>query len=131
EKRAQSWNAAVTRHLRDVTGRLDTEHRDTGVPVVLEEIPVVAGDFDDQLVRVQSTFRDEAACHRLRMVQHRIGERREIQIVAKQLLWGDGLRELYERTLPAKRKIELIGGFRTAKLPCCQQRVGQGCAPQR
>ena len=95
EELAQRPNTSLLlRHPRDVLRRLYTEHRDPRPHEVLEQIPVVAGQFDDQTLRSQCALPNEPLHQRRPVSQHRIGERREVRIFPEERLGGHGLENL-------------------------------------
>ncbi len=71
----------------DVRRRLDTQHGDAGLLVVLEKVAVVAGDLDGQALRPKRSALHQAtgdlSCRR----EHGVREGREVQVLAEQLCW--------------------------------------------
>ena len=53
EKRHLGRDALVPRHLGDVGRRLDAENADAALFEVLQQIAVIAGDFDDERAAVE------------------------------------------------------------------------------
>ncbi len=91
----------------DVARRLDAEHRHAGLLVVLQQVAVVAGDLDHQ---ARPAPRPRSSTTRSTMLracaQHRVGERREVDVVAEQLLGRHGLGDLHQRAGPAEHEVE-------------------------
>ena len=68
-------NAAfVLRHLRDVDGRLDTQHGNARLFVILQKVAVVTGDLNRQPIRIQRLRLEHAFHDRLRVTQHGVRE---------------------------------------------------------
>src|SRR6266851_544939 len=127
----QSVDSALARPLRDVGGRLDPEHRHAGLLVELQQVAVIAGQLDDEAVAPEPAGLDDAPGALLGVTQHRLGERREIEVVAEQLLRRDRLRDLHQRALGTEREVEREASLRLLQLLFGQEGVGEGRLSER
>ena len=84
------------------------KHRHVLLDKILQQVAVVAGDFDDKALLVQT----EAACHLvaviLAMLQPRIGVGREIGVVAEDILRALVFFQLHQKALLADVDVERI-----------------------
>ena len=108
EHRRHSGNASIDGHPRDVSRRLDAEHRDPLRDEVLQEVTVIAADFDDLAPGVEPQ-----ACHHplrvgLGVPQPAVGVRREIGIVAEDVLGSYVLLDLDQEALLAHPHVQGI-----------------------
>ena len=93
--------------------------------IVLQQVAVVARDLDDQAVGVRAAARAiSRAASVLRVPHHRVGERREVEVVAEQLLGRHRLGDLHERARRAEDELERVASA-PASSSCSarQQRV--------
>ena len=63
------------RHARDVASRFDTENGDARLLVPLEQVAIVAGDFDDEAACVQVFGVGQSIGDPLGVLNHRVRER--------------------------------------------------------
>ena len=87
---------ALPGYLRDIDSGLDSEHRDPRLAKELEQITIVAGDFDDALRGVQPPLGDEAGGQLPGVFDYGLGVGGEVEIVAKKLIGRHGLEDLDE-----------------------------------
>ena len=107
----------------DVGGRLDPEHRHPLAAVVLQQIAVVARDLDGEARRAQTARPDHLADQRVGMPQHRLGERRKVQVLAEHLLGRNGFRNLHQPAVAADGKFQRVYDFRLFQLLHSAQRI--------
>ena len=100
--------ALLDRDLGDVLRGLDAEHGDARLLVVLQEVAVVARDLHGEGIGAEPRARLEAADEVTRVREHRVGERREVEVVAEELLRRHRLRDLDERAVWAEDKVERV-----------------------
>ena len=81
----QGFNPFFARNLRDVRGGFDAKAGNFRLHEVLQQVAVVAGDFDDEALAVQSELFHVAIARFARVAEHEIGERGEIKILGEQL----------------------------------------------
>ncbi len=58
-----------------VERRLDTQHRDAAALIELQEIAVVARDFDDEALRVEGPGLDQIVSELFRVLEHGVRKR--------------------------------------------------------
>src|SRR4051812_8230633 len=95
EELALGGNAALDCDLGNVPGRFDAEHANTAGLVELEQISIIARSFNHEALRTKPALLDQPLGDRLRMLQHGVAERREVDVIAKQRLRRDGFGELH------------------------------------
>src|SRR5205085_9313077 len=113
------------RDFRHVERRLDAEHRDAPPLVELQQIAVVTRDFDHQALPVQATGLDQLVSELFRVLEHGVGERREVEIIAEERLRRNGLGDLQQRTGTAEGEVQRVGRLRLLELRLGEQRVGE------
>ena len=87
-------------------------------PVVLQQVAVVAGDLDDQAVAVRAAALRASAAARSRGVRdHRVGERREVDVVAEQLLGRHRLGDLHQAARGQNARVERVARLRRRRDP--------------
>src|SRR6266699_137615 len=64
------------------------------------------------------------------MPQGGVGEGREINVIAKQLLRRDRFENLHQRAMRTERQLQRVSRFRRGELLGAQQRVGERRATQ-
>ena len=130
EELRDGGDPSLARDDCDVLGGLDAEDLDPDIAVVLQEVPVVARDLDDEIVRAERALgagsRDEIS----RVRQHRVREGREVHVVAEQELGRHRIRDLQERTPRAIREIEGVTRLVLGQLGLGQQLVRERCVPE-
>ena len=104
-------DAPGARRLCHVRGRLDTQHRDAGRLEVLKQVAVVAGHLGDEAVRSQIQPPDHRLRVPLRMRHPRVGVRRKISVVGKDILAGHISGKLYEQAGVAQANVKRIEDF--------------------
>ncbi len=117
-------------HLRDVHRGLDAQHLHPGALVELQEVAVVAGHLDDERRRAEAALGHHALHEAPRVLEHRVGVRREIDVLAKQPLRRNGVGDLHERALLAERELERKHRVRLREPSLGHQRVREGRGPQ-
>ena len=103
----------LPRDFRDVGGRFDAEHGDALRLEVLEQIAVIAGDFDDLAFGVEAESLDHHVAVAPRMFDPARRETGEIEIVAEDRVGGFKLVELREQAVlgnPDLERIMFFGG---------------------
>ncbi len=118
-------DAALLGDLRDVARRLDAEHGDARLPVILEQIAVVAGDLDGEARAAKAAIGDQPPGERLGVPEHRIGERREVEVIAEEYLRRHRLGDLHERAIGAEDEVQRVQRLRFVKFRLRQQRIGE------
>ena len=113
------------RDFRHVERRLDAEHRDAPPLVELQQIAVVARDFDHQALPVQATGLDQLVSELFRVLEHGVGERREVEIIAEERLRRNGLGDLQQRAGTAEGEVQRVGRLGLFELRLGQQRVSE------
>ena len=104
------------RRLRHVRGRLDAEHRDAGCLEVLEKVAVVAGHLGDEAVGSQLQPPDHRLRVALRVRHPRVGVRRKIRVVGKDILARHIGGKLYEQAGVAQANVKRIEDFSIVEL---------------
>ncbi len=113
------------RNCRDVGRRLDTEHGNAAIAIELQQIAIVAGNLDHEVMPGKSPCCD-SRFHQLSCVtEHFLRKRRGVDVVRKQHLRWDRLADLRERACGTKIKYQRIALFRLRQPLGGQQRVGQ------
>ena len=115
----------VAGHPGDVRGRLDAEHRDALVMVVLEQVAVVARDLDHQAVGAEGLAGHHPAGDALRILDDGVGEGREVEVLAEEHLGRHGLGDLHQRAVGAEHQIERERSLRLVELLGGQEGVGE------
>ena len=115
---------------RDVAGRFDAEHRDARLLVPLKQIAIVAGDFDDETARAEVFGVRQPIRDLFGVLDHRVGERRKVRVVAEHHLGRHGFRDLHERAARTPCQFQRPCWFRLIELSFGQQRVGQRSSSQ-
>ena len=87
--------------LRDVRRGLDAEHRDARRLEMLQQVAVVAGDLGDETAGGESKPFYHGLGVALRMRDPRVGIRRKVGIVGKDLLTGHVCGKLHEQAAVA------------------------------
>ena len=96
---------ALLRRRRDVRRRLDAEHGHRALDEVLEEVAVVAGDLDDLAVDGPRPNRSVTSVDVARVrARASSRERREVRVVAEDVLRRLELGELHEEALARTRR---------------------------
>ena len=101
EELDQRRDPAFLRRRRDVGRRLDAEDGQLALDEVLEEVAVVAGDLDDLVRRSEVEPRRRLLDVRAGVLQPAPRERREVRVVAEDLLGRLELGELHQVALRA------------------------------
>src|ERR1700674_198877 len=65
------------------------------------------------------------------MLEHRVGEGSQVEVVAEELLWRHGLGDLDQRAPRAENQVERKCGLWLGELLFSQERVGERRAPKR
>ena len=109
-------NAPLPRDGGDVPGRLDPEHTDAERLHELEEIPVVARDLDDEAPGPEAEPLRDRLDVAARMLEPRLGVRREVGVLPEDALRRDDGRQLDEEARPADEREQRIHRFRPVEL---------------
>ena len=78
KKIADRIDSTVARNPCDVRGRFDSQHRHSCEFIVLQEITVIAGNFDNQAVLLKDTRLRDPSRERRSVLQHRVGIRGKV-----------------------------------------------------
>ena len=113
------------RELGDVGRRLDAENGDASLLVELQQISVVARHLDDQARRAQPSTADERPDQLARMLDHGVGERGGIGVVAEQPFGRHSLADLDQRAVRTEIKLERKAVLRLMQLLRGEQRIGK------
>jgi hypothetical protein len=92
--------------LCDILRRLHTQDRNIFFLEVLQQITVVAGDFDDQAPRVQSEPGGGGIGIPGGMSQPRFGKRRKIGVITKDCFWKYKLLHLHKEASAAHPRVQ-------------------------
>ena len=84
-----------------------------------------------RLSRAQTALANEPLGDRRGVLQHRVGERGEVDVVAEELLGRHRLGDLHQRAVRAEDQIERVGRLGLGELLGGEQRVGQRRVAQR
>jgi hypothetical protein len=130
KKRLSVWMPFSLRHPGNVARRFNAEHGYAVRHVVLEQIPVIAGDFAGEAGAAQPPRGDHAlgdgarvfAAQSPKMTRNRDSCRKESPV--------NSLRDLHQRTRRAEDDFQRIGRFRLAELRRGQERIRQRHLPQ-
>lgn len=109
----------------DVLCGFNAQDRDSRFVIPLQEIPVVAGDFDGQTLGTELSLCSNPVSNGPRVRDHGVGERREVSIFPKQNFRRNGLGDLRERAIGAPGQFEWPAGLGLIQLVFPQQCVGQ------
>ena len=115
----------LDRELRDVGRGLDAENRDAALLVELQQISIVARDLDHEACRPETAAADQRLDQRARMLDHRIGKRGGIGVVAEQPLGRHRFADLHQRALRTEIELEREAVLRLVQLLGGQQRIGE------
>jgi hypothetical protein len=96
---------------RDVRGRIDAEDRDTRADEVLQEVAVVGGEFDDEVVGSESETLADVLDVLAGVLDPRRGVRREVGVFSEDLVGGDKLGKLDEPAPRANANVQRIEAF--------------------
>ena len=94
EERAAGRDPPLLGYGGDVPCGIHAEHAHAGFAVVLEQVPIVARQLDDQVVRSEPVPGDHFPGEDPRVFDEAGDHRREVRIVVEQELGGDRLRQL-------------------------------------
>ena len=98
--------------LRDIRRGFDAEHRNAKLEEVLQEVPVVARDFDHLRLVAEAESIDDQVDVPSRVIEPRIRKGREIGVLTKDLSGSDVLGELNQETLITDESVERVERFR-------------------
>ena len=115
-------DAAFNRRRRDVRGRLDPEHGDAALDEVLEQVAVVARDLDDLAVGAEAEPLRHIADVGTGVLEPAPRERREVRVVAEDVLRRLEFGQLHEEAV-ARRRRRAAG--RTVRLDRAGQAPGR------
>jgi hypothetical protein len=110
----------------DVGSRLDAEARDVGFDEVLEEVTVVAGDFDDVAVGVQREIADVTFGCFAEVPDQGVGDRGKIDVFGEKLSGRDEVSDLQEPAGLANGEAQREFGLGLGKVLPAQEIVGEG-----
>ena len=115
----------LDRELGDVGRWLDAEHRDTALLVELQQVSIVACHLDHKTFRAKTAAGDQRLDQHARVLDHRIGKRGGIGVVAKEPLGRHRFADLYQRAMRAERELQREAVLRLVQLIGGQQRIGE------
>jgi hypothetical protein len=130
EEFTKRWNSGFLRRPRDIARRLDAEHRDSLASIELEQVSIVTGDLDDEAAGAQRALRNHLLDQCLRMANHRVRVRGEVEVFAEEFRRRHGFCDLDQCAVVAEREIERIPGLRQYQLLLREQRVRQRRGPK-
>jgi hypothetical protein len=117
--------ANLARRSRGTRRRIDTEDRNTLFHEVAEQVPVVAGDLDDQRLGIEIPARDEGLDVLAGVPEEFIREGREVRVVrAEEHVGGNGLEDLDEAAFETERERQWVPVLGCVCL--VEQGVGEG-----
>ena len=99
-------DALFTRDLGDVRRRLNAQAGHAGTLEVLQEIPVIARDFDNTAARAEGELAEVTLRRLARVAEHRVGKRGEVEIFAEQLDGRDKVGDLQQPAVGADEHAE-------------------------
>ena len=111
EELGERLDPALDRILGDVLGGLDAQHRNAVLGEVLQEIPVVARELDDQRLLVEAESGGDHLDVGLGVREPGIGVRREVGVVPEDVFRAHVLLELHEEALAAHVGVQRIEGL--------------------
>ena len=122
----QGLDAFFACDFGDVGGRLDAEAGNFGFGEVLEQVTVVAGDFDDVAVGVQGELADVALDRFAGMTEKSVGKGGKIEIFGEKLRRRDEVGDLQEPAGLANGEAEGEFGLGLGKVLGTKEVVGKG-----
>jgi hypothetical protein len=126
EKFDESFDAFFAGDFGDVGGRLDAEAGNPGLRKVLQQITVVAGDFDDVALIIQREFPDVTFNGFACVTEQRVGKRRKIKVFREQSGRGHEVGDLEEPAGLADGEAEGEFGLTLGDVLRSQEIVGEG-----
>jgi hypothetical protein len=114
----------------DVGGWFDAEAGDAGLREVLEEITVVAGDFDDMAVAVEREIADVTFDRFAGMTEQGVGDRGKIEVFGKKLGGRDEVSDLQEPAGLADSEAQGKFGLGLGEVLRAEEIVGEGLDPE-
>jgi len=119
-------DAFFTGDFGDVGGRLDAEAGDFGFGKVLEEVTVVAGDFDDVALGVKREFADVALDGFASVTEQSVGKGGKIEVFAEKLGGRDEVSDLQEPAGLADGEAQGKFGLGLGEVLGAEEIVGKG-----
>jgi hypothetical protein len=95
-------------HLGDVGGRLDAQRRDAALDDVPQQVAVVARDLHDQAVGAEAEALDRHLDVAARVLDPRVGVRREVRVLGEDVVGGDERLELHQQAALADLRVERV-----------------------
>ncbi len=108
EELDEGRHAACLRRRRDVRRGIDPEHRDPLRHEVLQEVPVVRCELDHEAVRAEAEAVGDHVDVPPRMLDPRVGVRREVRVLGEDLVRCHERRQLREPARRAHANVERV-----------------------
>ena len=132
EERVQRVDAALARRRHRTGRRIDAQHRNAPLAVVLQQVAVVARELDHERAAIEASLGDARRDVGGRMHEQRVDERREVRVVVpEQPLRRHRLQDLSQRTVRAERDVQRIARLLAPQVCGRQQPVGQRHVAER
>jgi hypothetical protein len=110
KKFAQRRNTVVGYgDLRDICRRFDTQQGYAGGFIVSQQVSVITGYLDDKTLLAKFALFDQVVDQKAGFAQNRFRERREVDVLAKQLIGRDGFRKLNQGAVATECQIKRVG----------------------
>src|SRR5262249_5942051 len=111
---------------RDIAGRFHTQYRYVAGQKVLQQVTVVAGDFNDLTVRPERKAVDDRQTVLTGVLNPAVCIRGEIAVFAKDLLGRDELLELNQEAALTDIRMQRVEGLHAVQLFGADVRLTQG-----
>ena len=131
EERGHGRHAAFARGRADVDRRLDAQARDARGDDVLQQVAVVAGDFDHERLRRRGARRSMASSTKaFACCDPAVGERREVRVLGEGLLRRDQRRDLQQQAVLAQPQVQRVGRLGQVESSAVRNFSHGGVAPR-
>ena len=125
EELDQCRNAAGDSRLGDIPRWIDAEHRDPVREKVLQQIAVVGGELDNEVVGRERETRDDHLDVPACVLDPRVGIRGEVRVLREDAVRRHKLRDLHQPAVGAYLRVEGIEDLRLAKSTVGQHRLAE------